>query len=274
MNPKRSKKRVTTSPPAPVPLEVLLAMRKAENLADWCHSYKPPLKKPEIELAAKHIYLAWAGDAYCLRALLKTLLHRSSEPCLKLYCELTWRTTVQTPIRMTSALCHVAEHPDWQVREFAASALGNLFDQHFSLLVDCMEAKARNGSPKVKRAVALALSTAGRSRDMHRAQKLLDIACLLAAERNQYVQRNLGPFAIGDGLLRYFPRQTIMALRKWARSTDPIVRLNVASAFTTASARDQVGQAVTIVNMLLNDSDLAVRRAAEKAKRNLGPRLK
>jgi 3-methyladenine DNA glycosylase AlkD len=87
-----------------------------------------------------------------------------------------------------------------------------------------------------------------------------------------YVRKNLGPFAIGDGLLRCYPDLTLEHLARWAGSDDARVRWNVAMAFSTAEGARHVDAALPILERLAEDDRRFVWRAVANAMRNLGKR--
>jgi len=250
-------------------LEDALLSRDVEKLIELCESHQPSLKKGEVEWIAKRICERWEYDDSQMRQILSALLERSTDTALKLFCELVWQSTTIAPGEAFLSLMQLADHPNWQIREYVASAAGELFDRHFEELRNQVLHLAQVGSPKVKRAIALAVKAAGRSRNSNRVDFLLDVTARLLTEDDPYVMKNLGPFVIGDGLLRYYTDATIVALKKWSRSQNPVVRWNVAMALTTSSARDRAELVKPILESLSSDPDKRVQRAIAKAKRNL-----
>jgi HEAT repeat protein len=87
------------------------------------------------------------------------------------------------------------------------------------------------------------------------------------AEEAEYIRKNLGPFAIGDGLLSRFPEQVLAACGKWVKSKDANVRWNVAMIFTAAAAKKFAADGKVLLKVLENDPDPMVLRAAKKAAR-------
>jgi 3-methyladenine DNA glycosylase AlkC len=82
----------------------------------------------------------------------------------------------------------------------------------------------------------------------------------------------LGPFAIGDGLLRYYPELTIKRLINWAEAENEQVRWNVAMAFSAAEAAKHLEAALPILSHLATNNRRFVWRAVASAMRNLGRR--
>ncbi len=103
-------------------------------------------------------------------------------------------------------------------------------------------------------------------------QRFLDLLDPLLGDRSTYVGKNLGPFAIGDGLLRCYPDLTLQRLEVWAKRSDEGTRWNVAMAFSAAEAAKHVEAALPILTELAADDQRYVWRAVASAMRNLGRR--
>jgi 3-methyladenine DNA glycosylase AlkD len=81
-----------------------------------------------------------------------------------------------------------------------------------------------------------------------------------------------GPFAIGDGLLRYYPDLTLQRLSRWAEAQDQQVRWHVAMAFSAAEGAKHLDAALPILERLAEDDRRFVWRAVAGVMRNLGRR--
>src|SRR5438128_1772808 len=77
-------------------------------------------------------------------------------------------------------------------------------------------------------------SPAARRDKPDRVPDLMRILEPLLRDPTPYVRRNLGPFALGDGMLRVDPKATLKYLREWSNDRDQIVRWNTAMAFSSA----------------------------------------
>lgn len=163
----------------------------------------------------------------------------------------------------------LAEDEDWEVREAAAGLFAKLLGQDWDRVYPLFKRWARSGSARLKRAVALSLKSNYGARH---AEDQLELADMLARESDDYVRRNLGPFVVGDGLLRYYTRATLEHVRRWSKSTSETMRWNAAMVFASAYAARLAREAIAIVGPLAEDSSLAVRRAAAAAIRNLARR--
>jgi 3-methyladenine DNA glycosylase AlkD len=86
------------------------------------------------------------------------------------------------------------------------------------------------------------------------------------------VRKNLGSYAIGDGLLRCYPRLTLRYLEKWVESEDEQVRWNVAMSFASYGGNKQWERALEILTRLATDERRYVWRAVASALRYIGRR--
>ena len=86
------------------------------------------------------------------------------------------------------------------------------------------------------------------------------------------MRRNLGPFAIGDQLLRSYPQETLARLEKWAKDPNEVVRWNVAMAFSSATGAKLAEQGLPLLRELEADESKFVARAAKASLRRMQKR--
>ncbi len=166
----------------------------------------------------------------------------------------------------------LAEHADWQRREDAAWMLSELLVAHFGEVYRPCSEWVLHPSENIRRAVAVGVKRAAKVRHPEWGQSFLDLLDPLLDDRSTYVRKNLGPFAIGDGLLRCYPHLTLQRLAAWADRPDEGTRWNVAMAFSAAEAAKHVEAALPILAELAADDRRYVWRAVASAMRNLGRR--
>jgi len=167
------------------------------------------------------------------------------------------------------AIHRLARDDDWEVREAAASLLGDALERSFDTYLRPAQAWVAGGEARLRRAVVVAAKHAARSRRPERAEPLLDLIEPALTDRDEYVRRNLGPSAIGDQLLRSYPDATFARLEKWAREPDEHVRWNVASAFTSATGAKVAERGFGMLAFLSADTRPLVTRAVGSAVRNI-----
>ncbi len=199
---------------------------------------------------------------------------RSKHPgALELAANLVPMCFPLSPKWVRDRIVRLAEDDNWEVREYAASAVGDIICQSFDTAMGMCLDLAQTSSPRVKRALAVGAKYAAKSRDPGWMDSLIELTGHLLADPDDYLRKNLGPFAIGDGLLRYYPDATYNALRQWSREPNEYVRWNVAMSQSTAEAARHLDLAAEILEPLIEDESNVVRRAAETAVRRQAKRL-
>ena len=167
------------------------------------------------------------------------------------------------------AVHRLARDDDWEVRETAASLLGDCLERDFDQYLRPAQAWIATGDARLRRAVVVGAKYAARSRHPERADALLDLIEPALSDHDEYVRRNLGPFAIGDQLLRSYPDATFARLERWSRDPNENVRWNVASTFTSASSAKVAERGFGLLAFLASDTRPFVTRAVSAAVRNI-----
>lgn len=173
------------------------------------------------------------------------------------------------PADVERAALRLARDDRWDVREAAAGLLGEALDVNFEHFYGSLRTWMGKEEPRVRRAIVVAAKLAARSRAPERAGPLLDLIEPALRDRDEYVRRNLGPFAIGDQLLRSYPEETLARLDGWSKDADEVVRWNVAMAFSSATGAKLVDRGLPIIRVLARDESKFVARAANAALRRM-----
>ncbi|MFB0502937.1 MAG: hypothetical protein ACETWE_03810 [Candidatus Bathyarchaeia archaeon] len=162
-------------------------------------------------------------------------------------------------------LQNLADDKDWIVREYAHDAWGNLLKNHFHQIYPILKKWAEHSSPNLRRCVVKAARTAGNTRKKEWAEPLIHLIEPLLSDRTVYVRKNLGSYAIGDGLLRCYPTITIKHLHRWADSEDEGTLWNVAMAFASYGGNKNWREGIKILTELATDERRYVWRAVASA---------
>jgi hypothetical protein len=168
-----------------------------------------------------------------------------------------------------AALRRLADDPNWEVREWAGSAAGTILSEHFDDVVLEMRDWLQDESQFVRRAVCLAIMGAADDGAPAKAEPLLALADVLAADPAEEVKRNTGPFAVGGKLLGRYPEETLAHVRRWAASDDEMLRWNAAMVFVAANARHHVDAGLEILSGLASDKRRPVWMAVASALKHL-----
>jgi len=176
------------------------------------------------------------------------------------------------PDKVQAQVLRLADDEDWWVRESTHSTMGSLLVAHFDDLYQTFQTWTEHPSANVRRGVAIAVRQASNERKEEWVEALLELVEPLLADREQYVRKNLGPYAIGDGLLRRHPQPTLARFRRWANDPREEVRWNVAMAFRSFGGARHLQEALEILGQLAADERRFVWRAAASALHYLGKR--
>ena len=162
-----------------------------------------------------------------------------------------------------------ANDENWIVREYSAGTFATLLEKDFTHFSKLYLNWVKTESTNVKRAIALAVKYESKSADPKKWNTYFRLIDPLMSEEAEYIRKNLGPFAIGDGLLSRFPKEVLSACKKWLKSENENVRWNTAMIFTAASARKFKNEGISLLMNSENDESAFVSRAVKKALKNL-----
>jgi HEAT repeat protein len=166
-------------------------------------------------------------------------------------------------------LLNLARDEDREVRLYAASTMARVIRSSFKTNVRHLRAWSRHPDPSVRRQVIIATVAVADERHPDWAKALLDLLEPHLSDRDPYIRRNLGPFALGQGMLRVYPDAALERFAKWLGSNDEIVRWNIAMAFTGPVAALRCEKALEILKVLASDPRRFVWGAAAHALKNM-----
>ncbi len=162
-------------------------------------------------------------------------------------------------------LTTLAYDEHWLVREDAHYVWGELLKKHFQQVFPILQKWSTHSSANLRRCVAIAVRSAGNLRKEAWAEPLIHLLEPLLSDKTAYVRKNLGPYAIGDGLLRCYPNFTLKHLRKWAHRRNEGTRWNVAMAFASYGGNKNWREGMKILTKLATDKRKYVWRSVASA---------
>jgi 3-methyladenine DNA glycosylase AlkD len=160
-----------------------------------------------------------------------------------------------------STLYRLADSPNWEVREWVASACGIILTNNFADFHPTMLQWTSDKSPNIRRAVAVAVKYATKTRKDEYSEQLIDLLEPILSDTDPYVKKNLGAFAIGDGLLKYFPNQVLNRINVWIENDHEQVRWNIAKIFSSAKGAKYIEYSIQIIYKLREDNRTTVKKA-------------
>jgi HEAT repeat protein len=170
--------------------------------------------------------------------------------------------------KVNQKLLYIADHENWEVREWAAGACASVLKSHFFDYIEVLESDwVKSDSENIRRTVVVALKYVSKDKKKIYEDKIFRIIDVLMGDNSSYVKKNLGAFAIGDGLLKYYPETTIKKIKEWSLSENQQVRWNVAKIFSSAEGMNYQEIGKTILYSYLDDENDKVRRAAKSTLR-------
>lgn len=224
---------------------------------------------PELCYAVKQLVRSTQSREILLGHAAK-LAARSEPASRHVACGLLPKAYPSDPEAALSLLLQLADDPDWMVRESAGDACGRLLRADYSTMMEILREWREHSSANVRRAVLIAAAKAAQTRRLEWAEPLLKLIEPLLSDRDSTLRRNLGPFAIGTSLLRYYPDMTFEYLVKWSTSNDEQVLWNVAMSFSASAGARLVKKALIILRKLSLDERRYVWRAVASAMWKLG----
>jgi len=165
----------------------------------------------------------------------------------------------------------IGDDRNWEVREWAASALAHVISGDFDLICPRLRQWTIDPSSNVRRMVVVAVGYSMRDCTERQCRQLLDLLTPLMTDAAAYVSKNLGQFALGSYAIRY--RADLVA--EWALSLNPDdlqTAWNLAMMFTTAEGAKRVLSFQVVFASLVRDDRKAVQGAISKAVRNIAKR--
>ncbi len=175
------------------------------------------------------------------------------------------------PPAVTETILRLADSGNWEVREWAASALRRVISDNFEAIYPTVREWVEHSSPNVRRAAAVASAWAAGSCSEAACRLLLDALAPLLEDDDPYVRKNLGAYAVGDSFLKAQPE--LVAAWLGQASSHPRAQWNVAMALSAAEAAKHFGLLSELLRQLAADDRTTVRRAVYRAVLNLMKRI-
>ncbi len=182
---------------------------------------------------------------------------RKEDVSEELGISLIWRGYRYDRKRVKEQLLKSADHPNWEVREYAAGAFANTLYENNDLYKDLIK-WTKHSSENVRRAVVFSALALRDKENLNRAFSLLEP---LLFDDSRYVKKNLGPFILGSCIGNKFPGETFRQLKKWSRIRDSNVRWNIIMSFNNSFGKKYHEDALKVLKYFTGDVDLTVKRA-------------
>ncbi len=221
--------------------------------------------------AAKLIRSHYGESTPALYNTAMALARSESEGAQEVGLVLLGQLFAHNPEEVTEIILKLADSMNWEVREWAASALRRVIGGHFSAIYPTIQAWALHSSPNIRRAAAVGCGSAADSCSEEECRLMLEALTPLLEDDDPYVRKNLGAFAIGDSLMKEQP--ALVAEWLGRASSHARAQWNVAMALSSAEAAKHFDLLADLLWQLAADSRNVVRRATYKAVLSLAKRV-
>ena len=221
--------------------------------------------------AAKLVSLHYGESTALLYDMAKAFARSESEGAQEVGLVLLGPLFGHNPAEVTDIILRLADSENWEVREWAASALRRVISGHFGAIFPTVQAWTVHASPNIRRAAAVGCGSAASSCTSDECRLLLDALTPLLEDDDPYVRKNLGAFAIGDSFLKAQP--ALVAEWRGRASSHPRAQWNVAMALSAAEAARHFDLLSDLLWQLAVDDRNVVRRAVYRAVLSLAKRI-
>lgn len=233
------------------------------------HAGTPPQAVKDV--AITRLRNAYGTDSARIRGIGLALAASENPTAKEIGISLLARVYDTAPVSIQEQFLRTGDDLNWEVREWAASALAHVISGHFELALPQVREWAMHPSPNVRRMVVVAAGYAMRDCTAAQSQGLLDLLTPLMADPDPYVGKNFGAFALGGYAVRYRP-ELVVAWTNALDLDDERTAWNLAMMFTTAEGAKAAALFPDVLARLARDERTRVKSAVRKATANLSKR--
>lgn len=223
------------------------------------------------DAAIRRLQHAYGEDSARVREVGLVLAASENPTAKEIGISLLSRVYDTAPVAIGQRLLRTGDDDNWEVREWAASALAHVISGRFELVLPRVWEWAMHRSPNVRRMAVVAAGYAMRDCTAAQCQGLLDLLTPLMADPDPYVGKNLGAFALGGYAVRYRPE----LVATWTRGLDldhERTAWNPTMMFTTAEGAKAAALFPDVLAHLAQDERRRVKSAVSKAVANIAKR--
>lgn len=202
-----------------------------------------------------------------------SVLKLKSDNAKEVGIHILWRGYTHNKAAVTKWLYKITNESNWEVREYAAGALGGTLAANPEFY-STLKKWVKDSSENIRRGVVFAAASLRDRNDPVKFKKAFDLFEPLMYDSSQYVKKNLGPFILGSYYGNNMPAIVLAFLYKMVKVKDPHVRWNVAMAFNNSFGNRHPNEAIKYLRILANDESPVVQRAVRSTLNHLRKRNK
>ena len=201
------------------------------------------------------------------------ILKLTSDNAKEVGIHILWRGYKHNKAAVTKWLYKITDDNNWEVREYAAGALGSTLKANPEFY-STLKKWVKDNSENIRRGVVLAAASLRDKNDPVKIKKAFGLFEPLMYDSSRYVKVNLGPFILGSYYGNNMPEVVLAFLYRMSKVKDPHVKWNVAMAFNNSFGNNFPNEALKFLRLLLNDKDPVVQRAVRSTVNHLRKRNK
>ncbi|HMQ79882.1 MAG TPA: HEAT repeat domain-containing protein [Ignavibacteria bacterium] len=201
------------------------------------------------------------------------ILKLNSDNAKEVGIHILWRGYKYNKAAVTKWLHKITDDSNWEVREYAAGALGGTLAANPEFY-STLKKWVKDSSENIRRGVVLAAASLRDKNDPEKISKAFGLFEPLMYDSSQYVKKNLGPFILGSYYGNNMPDVVLAFLYRMIKIKDPHVRWNVAMAFNNSFGNNYPNEAIKYLRILANDDSPVVQRAVRSSLNHLRKRNK
>lgn len=200
-----------------------------------------------------------------------SVLKLKSDNAKEVGIHILWRGYKHNKAAVTKWLYKITDDSNWEVREYAAGALGGTLAANPEFY-STLKRWVKDSSENIRRGVVLSATALRDKNDPEKVSKAFSLFEPLMYDSSQYVKKNLGPFILGSYYGNNMPAIVLAFLYKMVKVKDPHVRWNVAMAFNNSFGNRHPNEAIKYLRILANDESPVVQRAVRSTLNHLRKR--
>ena len=189
-----------------------------------------------------------------------SILKLNSDNAKEVGIHILWRGYRYNTSAITKWLYKITDDPNWEVREYAAGALGGTLKENPAFYTT-LKKWTKDSSENIRRGVVLAAAVLRDRNDSRKLKKAFALFEPLMYDSSGYVKKNLGPFILGSYFGNGATDVTMEFLKRMLKVKNEHVRWNIAMSFNNSFGNNHPHLAKEFLAVLIKDTSPVVQRA-------------
>lgn len=196
------------------------------------------------------------------------ILKLKSDNAKEVGIHILWRGYKHDTSAVTKWLYKITDDQNWEVREYAAGALGGTLKEN-PAFYSTLKKWTKDSSENIRRGVVLAAAVLRDRNDPAKLKKAFALFEPLMYDSSGYVKKNLGPFILGSYFGNGATEAAMDFLKRMLKVKNENVRWNIAMAFNNSFGNNHPQLAKEFLAVLAKDTSPVVQRAVRSTVNHL-----